>query len=116
MSLWQISTCPVSTLVLHPAFDVTIFRSDQARVRHFSLHFHWLKSRLLCALSYKGESVLILQVSAYVLQIRSDVNWSTESEVVSLAAGLLSHQIQASLCQIRAEETTAGAAHPRRVN
>src|ERR1700692_806422 len=113
MSLWKISTCPVSTIVLHPAFDVTIFRSDQARVRHFSLHFHWLKSRLLCTLGQKGEPVLVLQVSAYILQVRSDVNRSAESEVVGLSAGLLSHQIQAGLCQIRTEPPTAGAAHSR---
>src|SRR5580704_4216529 len=60
MSFWKVSTRPARTLVLHPGFDVTIFRSDQARVRHFGLHFHWLKSRLLFTLGEKNELILVL--------------------------------------------------------
>src|SRR5579863_3984240 len=116
MPLWKVSTCPVRTLVLHPGFDVTIFRSHEARVRHFSLDLHWLKSRLLCTPSQKGEPVLVLEVSAYILQIRSNVNRSAECQVVGLSAGLFSRQIQTSLCQIRAESPTAGEAHSRRIN
>src|ERR1700689_2066993 len=94
----------VRWLVLHAGTDVSVFGSDQTGVGHFSFYFHWLKSWVLCTICKKGEAVLVLEVPAHVLQIGRDVHWSPECEVVSFAAGFLCEQIQASLCEVRAQQ------------
>src|SRR5271156_4071008 len=111
-----VAAAPVRRLMLHPGADVAVFRCDQAGVRHFGFYLHWLKSRLLCTPGKKGERILVLQSVAHILQVRSNVHGRTEGEVVGLSAGLLSQEIQARLREIRAEQTTAGAAYSRRIN
>ena len=104
------STCPASALELHPASDVAVFGSDHADVRHFRFYFHWLKSRLLCALGKKCKLILVLQAEAHILQVRCDINRTSETEVVGLSTSLLRKYIQTGLRQM-----CRGRNHGRRV-